>query len=112
MPTGTRSQIRSGASLFIERGCLPQRADADGPCPCPGKRARIVAPLRLVHKPSLRYLIAKFVGVHRMRKVIDLECDLPPDENGHPRKVEALSTHPPGYGDPERLPPLPGHGFS
>src|ERR1700744_2582862 len=47
-----------------------------------------------------------------MRKVIDLECDLPPDEHCNPRKVEALATHPPGYGDPERLPPLPGHGFS
>jgi uncharacterized protein len=46
-----------------------------------------------------------------MRKVIDLECDLPPDENGSPRKLEA-ATHPPGYGDPERLEPLPGHGFS
>src|SRR5712692_7792422 len=46
-----------------------------------------------------------------MRKVIDLECDLPPDENGNPRKLEA-ATHPPGYGDLERLPPLPGHGFS
>jgi len=46
-----------------------------------------------------------------MREVIDLECDLPPDENGNPRKLEA-ATHPPGYGDPERLPPLPGHGFS
>ena len=46
-----------------------------------------------------------------MRKVIDLECDLPPDEHGNPRKIEE-ATHPPGYGDPERLPPLPGHGFS
>src|SRR6185312_184067 len=46
-----------------------------------------------------------------MRKVIDLECDLPPDENGNPRKLEA-ATHPPGYGDPERLAPLDGHGFS
>ena len=46
-----------------------------------------------------------------MRKVIDLECDLPPDEHGNPRKMEE-ATHPPGYGDPERLPPLPGHGFS
>ena len=46
-----------------------------------------------------------------MRKVIDLECDLPPDEAGNPRKLEA-ATHPPGYGDPERLEPLPGHGFS
>lgn len=46
-----------------------------------------------------------------MHKVIDLECDLPPDENGMPRKQEA-ATHPPGFGDPERLPPLPGHGFS
>src|SRR5262249_54193763 len=46
-----------------------------------------------------------------MRKVIDLECDLPPDEDGNPRKLEA-ATHPPGYGDPERLPPLDGHGFS
>jgi hypothetical protein len=46
-----------------------------------------------------------------MRKVIDLECDLPPDESGNPRKLEE-ATHPPGYGDPERLAPLPGHGFS
>ena len=46
-----------------------------------------------------------------MRKIIDLECDLPPDENGKPRKLEA-ATHPPGYGDPERLEPLRGHGFS
>ncbi len=46
-----------------------------------------------------------------MRKVIDLECDLPPDEAGDPRKLES-ATHPPGYGDPERLDPLPGHGFS
>lgn len=46
-----------------------------------------------------------------MRKVIDLECDLPPDEDGQPRKQEA-ATHPPGFGDPEKLPPLPGHGFS
>src|SRR5580692_8418829 len=46
-----------------------------------------------------------------MRKVIDLECDLPPDENGAPRKLES-ATHPPGYGDPEKLEPLEGHGFS
>lgn len=46
-----------------------------------------------------------------MRKVIDLECDLPPDEDGSPRKF-VTATHPPGFGDPERLPPLPGHGFS
>ena len=46
-----------------------------------------------------------------MRKVIDLECDLPPDENGQPRKLES-ATHPPGYGDPEKLAPLDGHGFS
>ena len=46
-----------------------------------------------------------------MRKVIDLECDLPPDEQGNPRKLES-ATNPPGYGDPERLDPLPGHGFS
>jgi hypothetical protein len=32
-----------------------------------------------------------------MRKVIDLECDLPPVENGNPRKLEA-ATHPPRYG--------------
>ena len=45
-----------------------------------------------------------------MPKVIDLECDLPPDETGKPRKfgTEALA---PGFGDPERLDPLPGYGF-
>jgi len=46
-----------------------------------------------------------------MRKVIDLECDLPNDENGNPRKYLNLN-HPIGYGDPERLEPRPGHGFS
>ena len=46
-----------------------------------------------------------------MQKVIDLECDLPADENGNPRKPPGAD-HPPGYGDPERLPPLDGHGFS
>lgn len=46
-----------------------------------------------------------------MRKLIDLECDLPTDENGSPRKLKA-ATHPPGYGDPDRLSPLEGHGFS
>ena len=45
-----------------------------------------------------------------MRKVIDLECDLPPDEAGKPRKF-GTETLVPGYGDPERLEPLPGHGF-
>ncbi len=46
-----------------------------------------------------------------MRKIIDLECDLPPDEHGNLRK-DLRMNHPPGYGDPERLEPLPGHGFS
>jgi predicted TIM-barrel fold metal-dependent hydrolase len=46
-----------------------------------------------------------------MRKVIDLECDLPPDETGKPRKPEGME-HPPGYGDAEKLPTLPGYGFS
>ncbi len=46
-----------------------------------------------------------------MRRVIDLECDLPNDENGNPRKF-TTATRPPGFGDPERLPPLPGHGFA
>ena len=45
-----------------------------------------------------------------MTKIIDLECDLPPDESGRPRKFET-TTLAPGYGDPERLPPLPGYGF-
>jgi len=27
-----------------------------------------------------------------MRKVIDLECDLPPDESGNPRKLEAATS--------------------
>ena len=45
-----------------------------------------------------------------MRKVIDLECDLPPDENGVSRKFEG--EHRIGYGDPELLPDLPGYGFA
>jgi len=46
-----------------------------------------------------------------MRKIIDLECDLPPDENGKPRKSPGAE-HAPGYGDAEKLEPLPGYGFS
>jgi uncharacterized protein len=46
-----------------------------------------------------------------MRKVIDAECDLPPDEKGNPRKFET-TTLTPGYGDPELGDPLPGYGFS
>jgi uncharacterized protein len=45
-----------------------------------------------------------------VRKVIDLECDLPPDEHGKPRKF-GTETLNPGFGDPERLDPLPGYGF-
>ena len=46
-----------------------------------------------------------------MRKIIDLECDLPPDENGKPRKSPGAE-HAPGYGDAEKLEPMPGYGFS
>ena len=46
-----------------------------------------------------------------MTKVIDLECDLPPDETGKSRKFETTTLYP-GFGDPERLEPLPGHGFA
>jgi uncharacterized protein len=46
-----------------------------------------------------------------MRKVIDLECDLPPDENGNPRKIPGAE-HPPGYGAPEKLESPPGYGFA
>ena len=44
------------------------------------------------------------------RKVIDLECDLPPDEAGRPRKFAASVRM--GYGDPELLPELEGYGFA
>jgi predicted TIM-barrel fold metal-dependent hydrolase len=46
-----------------------------------------------------------------MRKVIDLECDLPPDENGNPRKIPGAD-NPPGHGAPEKLPSPPGYGFA
>jgi hypothetical protein len=51
----------------------------------------------------LRYLAARCYSERRQnrtrghRKVIDLECDLPPDENGNPRKLE-VATRPPRYG--------------
>jgi predicted TIM-barrel fold metal-dependent hydrolase len=44
-------------------------------------------------------------------KVIDLECDLPPDETGRPRKFETTTLYP-GYGDPERLEPPADYGFA
>ncbi|MBV9115336.1 MAG: amidohydrolase [Hyphomicrobiales bacterium] len=46
-----------------------------------------------------------------MRKVIDLECDLPPDEKGNPRKIPGAE-HPPGHGAPEKLASPPGYGFA
>ena len=46
-----------------------------------------------------------------MRRVIDLECVLPPDENGVARQYFGAAGHRIGEGDPELLPPLPGYGF-
>jgi uncharacterized protein len=47
----------------------------------------------------------------RMRRVIDLECVLPPDENGVARQYFGAAGHRIGEGDPELLPPLAGYGF-
>jgi len=46
-----------------------------------------------------------------MRRVIDLECVLPPDENGVARQYFGAAGHRIGEGDPELLPALPGYGF-
>ena len=46
-----------------------------------------------------------------VRKIIDLECLLPPDEQGKPRQYHEQASHRIGYGDPELLPPRPGYGF-
>ena len=46
-----------------------------------------------------------------MRKLIDFECILPPDENGMPRQFQESASHRIGYGDPELLEALPGYGF-
>jgi uncharacterized protein len=46
-----------------------------------------------------------------VRKVIDLECLLPPDESGKPRQYHEQASHRIGYGDPELLPARPGYGF-
>ena len=46
-----------------------------------------------------------------MRPVIDLECVLPPDENGVERQFFGAAGHRIGEGDPELLPPLAGYGF-
>jgi predicted TIM-barrel fold metal-dependent hydrolase len=45
-----------------------------------------------------------------MRKIIDLECYMPPDEQGNTRSLVG-SEHRQGFGDPELLPELPGYGF-
>lgn len=46
-----------------------------------------------------------------MRKVIDLECDLPPDEAGNPRKILAYD-NPLGFAEGDRLAEIdPDHGF-
>src|SRR5580698_10948781 len=47
-----------------------------------------------------------------VRKVIDLECLLPPDETGKPRQYHEQASHRIGYGDPELLPERPGYGFA
>lgn len=47
-----------------------------------------------------------------VRKVIDLECLLPPDEQGKPRQYHEQASHRIGYGDPELLEPRPGYGFA
>lgn len=46
-----------------------------------------------------------------MVRVIDLECNLPPDEDGTPRS-HGGNQDPLGPGGPHRLPPLAGYGFS
>ncbi len=47
-----------------------------------------------------------------VRKVIDLECLLPADEQGRPRQYHEQASHRIGYGDPELLEPRPGYGFA
>src|SRR5258708_8515905 len=51
-------------------------------------------------------------GTDVVRKVIDLECLLPPDEQGRPRQYHEQASHRIGYGDPELLEPRPGYGFA
>jgi len=51
-------------------------------------------------------------GEQVVRKVIDLECLLPPDEQGKPRQYHEQASHRIGYGDPELLPERPGYGFA
>ena len=44
-----------------------------------------------------------------MRRVIDLEYVLPPDEHGVARQYFGAAGHRIGEGDPELLPPRPGY---
>jgi hypothetical protein len=46
----------------------------------------------------------------RMRRVVDLECVLPPDD-GAARQHPGAAGHRIGEGDPELLPPLAGCSF-
>lgn len=46
-----------------------------------------------------------------MPRVIDLECNLPLAGGPEVRAYRAALRRPPGFGDPERLDPLPGYGF-
>lgn len=46
-----------------------------------------------------------------MRRLIDLECYLPPDENGVPRRFPGKRLRA-GTQGPDRLPELDGHGFA
>lgn len=46
-----------------------------------------------------------------MRRVIDMEADLPPAEDGTPRHTDAVEETTAGRVGPERLPELDGYGF-
>jgi uncharacterized protein len=46
-----------------------------------------------------------------VRRVIDLECNLPLADDPEVQAYRAALRRPPGYGDPERLALLPGYGF-
>ena len=46
-----------------------------------------------------------------MRKIIDFENYLPPDEQGNTRNLVG-GEHRIGYGDPELLPEMEGYGFA
>src|SRR5262245_48317369 len=82
------------------------------PCPVESSHPPRRRAARLGWREAAATLLSGQLVGNGMRRVIDLECVLPPDENGVVRQFFGAAGHRIGEGDPELLPPLEGYGFA